>query len=94
MLVALPVLFLIAVNGQYNILAGYLGENMQPWFMYGIDVPAERRGRIIAKFYQKDEQGRYMNAGWPKYVQGILTEEEIQQVKHTVIYTDRVIQTE
>ena len=50
MLAVVPALFLIVVNGQYNILAGYLGQNMQPWFMYGIDEydmapPASRRGR-------------------------------------------------
>ena len=29
---------------QYNILAGYLGDNRQPWFMYGIPI-TEERGR-------------------------------------------------
>ena len=23
---------------QYNILAGYLGDNRQPWFLYGVTI--------------------------------------------------------
>ena len=35
--------------GQYNILAGYLGDNRQPWFLYGIDLSPERRSAITDK---------------------------------------------
>lgn len=69
------------VVGQYNILAGYLGDNRQPWFMYGCDIAPERRKQIMQKFYEKDESGRFANAGWPKYVTGILTAEEIATVE-------------
>ena len=65
---------------QYNILAGYLGDNRQPWFLYGIDLPEERRAAIMKKFYEKGPDGKYANAGWPKYVDGILTDEEQAQV--------------
>lgn len=61
---------------QYNILAGYLGDNRQPWFLYGIPISPERREQIMRKFYQRDSEGRYINLGWPKYVHGILTSEE------------------
>ena len=64
------------VCAQYNILAGYLGDNRQPWFLYGIDCPPPRRDEIMKKFYQRGEDGRYVNAGWPKYVDGILSAEE------------------
>lgn len=61
---------------QYNILAGYLGDNRQPWFLYGIELTEERRAAIMKKFYTKGEDGKYANAGWPKYVDGILTDAE------------------
>ena len=61
---------------QYNILAGYLGDNRQPWFLYGVDVSEERRAAIMKKFYEKGPDGKFANAGWPKYVDGILSEEE------------------
>lgn len=64
------------VVAQYNILAGYLGDNTQPWFLYGLDLSSERREAIFKKFYEKGEDGTYANAGWPKYVKGILTDEE------------------
>ena len=51
---------------QYNILAGYLGDNRQPWFLYGVDIPPARRAEIMTKFYQRGEDGKYVNAGWPK----------------------------
>ena len=60
--------------GRYNILAGYLGDNM---WLSGCDIAPERRKRIMQKFCEKDESGRFANAGWPKYVTGILTAEEI-----------------
>ena len=69
------------IVAQYNILAGYLGDNRQPWFLYGIDVSEERRAQIITKFYQRDENGKYANAGWPKYVTGILSDEEMKIVE-------------
>eukprot|EP00929_Paragymnodinium_shiwhaense_P023109 TRINITY_DN14552_c0_g2_i2.p1 TRINITY_DN14552_c0_g2~~TRINITY_DN14552_c0_g2_i2.p1 ORF type:complete len:578 (+),score=119.31 TRINITY_DN14552_c0_g2_i2:89-1822(+) len=67
--------------GQYNILAGYLGNNMEPWFLYGVDMPPERRKRVNAKHGEKGPNGNYLNEGWPNYVQGILSEEEQRQVE-------------
>ena len=52
--------------GQYNILADYLGDNRQPWFLYGVEIPKEKRERIMTKFYQKDADGKFMNVGWPR----------------------------
>merc|ERR1719188_2207977 len=59
---------------QYNILAGYLGQNTQPWFLYGKDLCSpegiKRRENIIQKFYKRDPAtGQYKYLGWPKYVQ-------------------------
>ena len=50
----LPTRFSLA---QYNILAGYLGSNMEPWFMYGVNMPEERRNIIKAKHMQRDASG-------------------------------------
>ena len=66
---------------QYNILASYLGRNTEPWFLYGADVDAERRGAILKKFYERDSDGKIKNAGWPAYVKGLLTAEEIARVE-------------
>ena len=66
------------IVAQYNILAGYLGDNRQPWFLYGIHMPMERRHEIFKKFYEKDKRGNLVNKGWPKYVKGILNEQEIE----------------
>ena len=29
--------------GQYNILAGYMGSNTEPWFLYGVDIDEAAR---------------------------------------------------
>ncbi len=65
---------------QYNILAGYLGDNTQPWFLYGIDLTDEQRKRIMSKFYERDESGKFVNEGWPKFVDGVLTPDEMAAV--------------
>ena len=66
---------------QYNILAGYLGDNTQPWFLYGLELTEERRGAIMKKFYERDVNGKLVNIGWPNYVTGLLTDEEIAAVQ-------------
>ena len=68
---------------QYNILASYLGDNKQPWFMYGLPegaMPESRRAAIMSKFYERGPDGKYCNIGWPNYVEGLLTEEEKEQI--------------
>jgi endonuclease/exonuclease/phosphatase family metal-dependent hydrolase len=67
---------------QYNILAGYLGQNTAPWFLYGGDIAGDKRARIFEKFYSRDAKtGALLCAGWPKYVDGILTAEEQAEVE-------------
>lgn len=67
--------------GQYNILAGYMGNNMEPWFLYGIDMPQERRQQVFKLHGERKPDGKPANAGWPNYVKGVLTPEEIQKVE-------------
>ena len=64
------------VVAQYNILAGYLGDNRQPWFLYGVELDAKRRDAIVKKFYERDADGQLVNVGWPNYVNGLLSDEE------------------
>lgn len=67
---------------QYNILAGYLGQNTAPWFLYGGNITTEKRARIFEKFYSRDAQtGELLYAGWPKYVDGILTAAEQSEIE-------------
>jgi len=66
---------------QYNILAGYLGNNTEPWFLYGVDMPPERRKQIVKKHGEKGADGKYVNVGWPNYVRGILSDDEIAKVE-------------
>ena len=40
------------VVAQYNILAGYLGDNRQPWFLYGVQLDDERRGWLSMCSYR------------------------------------------
>jgi mRNA deadenylase 3'-5' endonuclease subunit Ccr4 len=84
--------------GQYNMLAGYLGNNTEPWFLYGVDVCQDRRRRIAEKFVETDHLGQYINVGWPSYVRGILTDNEISTVEevHDLCFTwekrkDRIV---
>jgi len=67
--------------GQYNILAGYLGNNTEPWFLYGVDMPAERRDAISKQHKLQDSEGKYVHDGWPSYVHGLLSEDEILKVE-------------
>jgi len=67
--------------GQYNILAGYLGANKEPWFLYGVDMPESRRAEIVKLHQQRGPDGKPVNAGWPNYVRGVLSEEEIKKVE-------------
>lgn len=66
---------------HYNILAGYLGRNTQPWFLYGADVDKATRSEIMHHFYARDPAGQLLNAGWPNYVRGILTQGQIEAVE-------------
>jgi len=67
---------------QYNILASYLGDNRQPWFLHGTEVSDERRAACVTKFYEKDAAtGAFANEGWPRWAQGILSEEEQRTVE-------------
>jgi len=71
------------VVAQFNVLAGYLGDNRQPWFLHGLDVSAERRQQIMEKFYERDpiNNKKFLNLGWPKYVEGIFSDQEQEQVE-------------
>ena len=71
----------VFVAAQYNILASYLGDNRQPWFLYGIDLTEERRKAVLAKFYERGSDGKYCNVGWPSYVTGLLSANEIAAVE-------------
>eukprot|EP00928_Gymnodinium_smaydae_P023598 TRINITY_DN19417_c0_g1_i1.p1 TRINITY_DN19417_c0_g1~~TRINITY_DN19417_c0_g1_i1.p1 ORF type:complete len:250 (-),score=69.80 TRINITY_DN19417_c0_g1_i1:88-837(-) len=66
---------------HYNILAGYLGNNREPWFLYGVDLTRERRDAVLRKHGERGADGKYVNVGWPSYVEGILTEAEIRTVE-------------
>jgi len=62
--------------GQYNILAGYMGKNKEPWFLYGVDVNCDRRKAVMMLYEARNEQGEFIYGSWPLYVQGILSSEE------------------
>jgi endonuclease/exonuclease/phosphatase family metal-dependent hydrolase len=68
---------------QYNILACYLGSNTEPWFLYGgLTGSDDNRAEEIAKKHrERDAEGNYKNVGWPNYVRGILSPEEISEVE-------------
>lgn len=67
---------------QYNILASYLGQNTQPWFLYGADMDKQLRQQVLEKYYERDGDGGFKNSGWPAYVEGLLTQSQIDAVNH------------
>mmetsp|Transcript_79549 Transcript_79549/g.170526 ORF Transcript_79549/g.170526 Transcript_79549/m.170526 type:complete len:681 (-) Transcript_79549:33-2075(-) len=67
--------------GQYNILAGYMGNNTEPWFLYGVHMPEERRKAIFKLHGERLPDGKPANPGWPAYVRGVLSEEEQHEVE-------------
>ncbi|CAE7400763.1 CCR4 [Symbiodinium natans] len=67
--------------GQYNILAGYMGSNTEPWFLYGVDIDEDRRREIFRLHGERHADGRPANPGWPNYVRGVLSAEEIAAVE-------------
>jgi len=69
---------------QYNILASYLGINTQPWFLYGVDLTPEQRADIMRLYYERGPNGEYN--GWPKYVEGVLSPEEIAAVEQEEVH--------
>ena len=66
---------------QYNLLANYLGSNLEPWFLFGTNLDEERRARVHAKHIEKGPDGSYLNVGFEKYTAGVLTEEEQAAVR-------------
>ena len=63
--------------GQYNILAGYLGDNKQPWFLYGLPgLSSARRAQIEAKAFERGADGKYKNKGFEAFTSGILSADE------------------
>ena len=77
----LPFQFKVA---QYNVLAGYLGDNTKPWFLYGLGdagglppLSDSRRKQIFDAYWARcPVSNELQNPGWPRYVRGILSEEE------------------
>ena len=77
-----PVRFRVA---QYNILSSYLGNNREPWFLFGALTRSpsdqERASKISERHQARDSTGHPLYPGWPRYVEGILSEAEIRAVE-------------
>ena len=69
---------------QYNVLAKRYSRNTEPWFLYGGLRPegdSERAAAIAARHTARGADGRFLYEGWPAYVDGILTSDEISRVE-------------
>lgn len=69
---------------QYNFLAKRYARNMEPWFLYeGLrpDGDEERAQAIIKRHGARRPDGSYAYAGWPKYAEGILSQDELKAVE-------------
>lgn len=65
--------------GQYNILASYLGNNTEPWFLYGCPtINDEKRKRVKAQHNQGRDDKAFR--GFENYARGVLSAEEQKQV--------------
>lgn len=65
---------------QYNILAGYLGKNEQPWFLYGAHLTRQKRAKIMEVFYSKDAGGNYLH-NFDDRFDGLLSEKQAKAVE-------------
>ena len=81
-------------TAQYNILSSYLGNNREPWFLFGAlsqsGADLERAKQISLRHNAKNDAGTLLFPGaatpppagcWPRYVEGILSAEEIRAVE-------------
>jgi len=69
---------------QYNVLAKRYARNMEPWFLYdGLrpDGDEERAQAMIKRHGARRPDGSYAYAGWPKYAEGILSQDELEAVE-------------
>lgn len=67
---------------HWNLLAGYLGRNTNPWFLHGISLQPAQRKTIFQSYYARDAKTRaLLNPGWPRYVEQWLTPEQISIVQ-------------
>lgn len=71
---------------QFNILADYLADNGQPWFLMPLDITEEFRHQLLKKFYTKVE-GKYTFNLWKNCFGGLLQKDWCKQVeKHQKIF--------
>uniref|UniRef100_A0A7S0BA46 Endonuclease/exonuclease/phosphatase domain-containing protein n=1 Tax=Pyrodinium bahamense TaxID=73915 RepID=A0A7S0BA46_9DINO len=66
--------------GQYNILAKYLGDNREPWFLYPLNLSETERYAIQKNFLTKDNGGNYIN-NFGNGFGGVLSPEQRRQVQ-------------
>ena len=71
---------------QYNILASYLGNNREPWFLFGAltrSAADQERARQVAIRHQAidKETGNPLYKGWEQYTEGILSDAEKRAVE-------------
>jgi len=71
---------------QYNILASYLGNNREPWFLFGAltrSTADQERARQVAIRHQAidKETGNPLYKGWEQYTEGILSAAEKRAVE-------------
>merc|ERR1719235_919007 len=50
---------------QYNILAGHLGNNHKPWFMFGANLTDERRDMVLQAYQLKVKNNVTGKDEWP-----------------------------
>ena len=69
---------------QYNVLANRYARNTEPWFLYGGLKPegdSARAALIAERHVARGPDGSFCNVGWPSYVVGILSDDEIRAVE-------------
>lgn len=65
---------------QYNILASYLGNNGNPWFLLPVNLTETERAAIVARYYERNESGEYVNTFANRFG-GLLTQVQVDEVR-------------
>jgi len=46
---------------HYNMLASYLGDNREPWFLLPLNLSGQERDAVLASYYEKSPEGEYQH---------------------------------
>mmetsp|Transcript_113997 Transcript_113997/g.322432 ORF Transcript_113997/g.322432 Transcript_113997/m.322432 type:complete len:379 (-) Transcript_113997:141-1277(-) len=67
---------------HYNILASYLADNRNPWFLFPLNLSDGEREAIMAKNYERDSTGAYRNT-FTNGFGGLISQSQMDEVSRS-----------